>query len=752
VINQEIDLDLPLISWRDNSTLGIITNKYGKNYLWLYETTSNSKLKKDLSRFNHIKDFDFNSSGNLVVFSGDVYGQNDIFIMSLRRNAIKRITDDPFDELSPKFVPNTTAIVFSSNRVTDTLQNETIKINEASPHFNLFMLDLDTTKTLLKRLTNNFGKNISPVPIDENRIYYLSDQKGVDNIYQYDVNEGIYQQVTNFNTSIYAFDINVNSGTLAYTAMNKGKDYVYFQQGFDFGQTIFSPPTVRQQILQAKFVNKRTRKRKEKTLVSQQNESVIGAIPIEPEDSLEQEVLQDTVVQQVEEEIIDTDNYVFDTEVFKNEPEATVIESYRRNVKEATIVGPIPYKPRFSADNIVASWGINQLYGIGDTDFTIIVNTEMGDIFEDHKIRGGFETTPRLQSGRIWGEYEYLKYQIDYRARFEREVIIVNGDNEFGFFTQKYARNDFSVRASLPFSVTSRVSIEPFYSLVNYYDLDPNGLNNQNGVNQFGQDGLASRRHYIGGEISYTYDNTITNGRNIKEGLQAQFSFSNAVALGEGDFSFSNLSLDVRNYQKVHREIILASRLFYGRYFGTNEPKYFLGGVDNWIANDINISDNSDPLFFRTGFDNSNVMFSEFVTGLRGFDFNEFNGQNAVLFSSELRVPLIRYLSRGPISSNFFRNFMILGFFDAGTAWDGSRILPNSSDVNERIVPDSFNPESPPPFVVSVRELTNPWLYSSGFGVRSVLLGFYMRMDVAWPVDNFEVQSARIQVSLGYDF
>jgi Tol biopolymer transport system component len=759
VINQEIDVDIPLISWRDNGTLGIISNKHGKNFLWLYEISTKSKLKKDLSRFNHIKDFDFSETGNLVVFSGDIYGQNDIFVMSMRRNAIKRITDDPYDELSPRFVPNTTAIVFSSNRETDSLKYTKLKIGDISPHFNLFMLDLDTTKTLLKRLTNNFGKNINPVPISEDRIYYLSDQKGILNLYVFNVSEGIYNQVTSLTTSIYDYDINYNSGLFAYTATTAGKDYVYFKNGFNLDQTVFSSPTVRQQILQARFVNQRAGKivRKKPSADEQRldlptpsNRNVIGAIPVAPLDSVP-EVNPDTtaVDSPSDDEIIDTDNYVFDTEIFKEEPSASIIENYRRNIREKEVIGPIPYKPKFSADNIVASWGINQLYGIGDTDFTIVVNTEMGDIFEDHKIRGGFETTPRLKSGRIFGEYEYLKFQIDYKARFEREVIIVNGSNELGPFTQKYARNDFSVQASLPFNVTSRVSVQPFYSLTNYYDLDPNGLNNA--VNT-GSDTLSSRRHYIGGTVSYTYDNTISYGLNLKEGLQAKVSFSNALALNSNSFNFSNINFDIRNFQKVHREIIFATRLFYGRFLGNRSPSYFLGGVDNWIANDINVSDNNDPLFFRTGFDNTNVMFSEFVTGLRGFDFNEFNGSNSILFSAELRVPVIRYLSRGPISSNFFRNFQIVGFFDAGTAWDSDRLIPSSSDVNERTVPDSFNPSEPPPFVVNVKELTNPWLYSSGFGIRSVLLGFFMKMDVAWAVDNYEVQPARIQVSLGYDF
>jgi hypothetical protein len=643
-----------------------------------------------------------------------------------------------------------------------------MKINEVSPHFNLFMLDLDTTKTLLKRLTNNFGKNISPLPISENSIYYLSDQKGIFNLYKFDVEEGIYHQVTHFKTSIHDYDINYNTGLLSYTANSGGKDYVFYQRGFNFDQTVFSPPTVRQQILQARFVNKRLdvrrverpEKRETNPKPVRTNDSVIGAIPVE-KDTTEQDksdtvrVEPDTTVTETipeEEEIIDTDNYVFDTEIFREEPSASIIENYRRNVRENTVIGPIPYKPKFSADNIVASWGINQLYGIGDTDFTIVVNTEMGDIFEDHKMRGGFETTPRLQSGRIYGEYEFLKYQIDYKGRFEREVIIVSGTSNDAPFTQKYARNDFIAGASLPLNVASRISIEPFYTLTNYYDLDPNGLNNLNTVTRNGQDTLSSRRHYIGGTVSYTYDNTISNGLNLKEGLQAKFSFTNALVLNNNRFNFSKLFFDIRNYQKVHREIVFATRLYYGRFFGQNEPKFFLGGVDNWIANDIVVSDNNDPLLFRTGFDNTNVMFSEFVTGLRGFDYNEFNGQNAVLFSAEMRIPIIRYLSRGPISSNFFRNFQIVGFFDAGSAWDGSRLLPNSSDVNERIVPDIFNPNEPPPFVVRVRELTNPWLYSTGFGIRSVLLGFFMKMDVGWPVDNYEIQSANIQVSLGYDF
>jgi hypothetical protein len=43
-------------------------------------------------------------------------------------------------------------------------------------------------------------------------------------------------------------------------------------------------------------------------------------------------------------------------------------------------------------------------------------------------------------------------------------------------------------------------------------------------------------------------------------------------------------------------------------------------------------------------------------------------------------------------------------------------------------------------------------LYSYGFGFRSMILGYYLKFDYAWPVENFKVKDPRIIVSLGLDF
>src|SRR5690606_37767302 len=66
LINQEINEDIPLISWKDNNTLGIVGTKRGQYYLWLYEISSKSKLRNDLSRFNQVNSLDFNEGGTVA--------------------------------------------------------------------------------------------------------------------------------------------------------------------------------------------------------------------------------------------------------------------------------------------------------------------------------------------------------------------------------------------------------------------------------------------------------------------------------------------------------------------------------------------------------------------------------------------------------------------------------------------------------------------------------------------------------------
>jgi hypothetical protein len=142
---------------------------------------------------------------------------------------------------------------------------------------------------------------------------------------------------------------------------------------------------------------------------------------------------------------------------------------------------------------------------------------------------------------------------------------------------------------------------------------------------------------------------------------------------------------------------------------------------------------------------NDNLMFVEFATGLRGFDYATLYGNNVAFANIEFRVPLIRALSSGPITSNFFRNLQFTAFYDIGSSWTGPVPLTSNNSVRDRlVVQDSF--------VISLKEYQNPWLYSYGAGLRTMIFGYYLKFDVAWPTENYKLKDPRTYVTLGFDF
>jgi outer membrane protein assembly factor BamA len=253
--------------------------------------------------------------------------------------------------------------------------------------------------------------------------------------------------------------------------------------------------------------------------------------------------------------------------------------------------------------------------------------------------------------------------------------------------------------------------------------------------------------NYIGFKSEFILDNTTNTGLNLIEGTRGKLSFVHNESVSNRSLSFSNISLDIRNYQKIHREIVFATRLFYGRFFGQNSQSYLLGGMDNWFFNKTNTQGKDNPLNVAGNVDNSELLFVEYVTSLRGFDYSTFYGSNALLFNAEIRVPIVRYLYRGPISSNFLKNLQLISFFDIGSAWSGVSPLQRENSVNTILIKEEGSP-----FQAEIQNFKNPWLSSYGTGLRTVILGYYMKFDIAWPIENYDVGKAKFYVTLGYDF
>ncbi|MEX2231652.1 MAG: translocation protein TolB [Cyclobacteriaceae bacterium] len=767
VLNQRIDYSLPLISWADPNTLGVIGLKYGEYVFWLYDLSSRSKLPRELDRFSNIRSLNFSDNGRLAVISADFEGRNDLFLVSSRRDRVRRLTNDLYDDLDPSFIPGSNRIVFSSNRTSDTLRTKsTPDFRELSSTYNLFVFDLDTTKNLLKRITNTLSKDYGPQASDDNIFYYMSDQRGIVNMFKYDRTTGIYSQITNFASSIKDYDANFDTNTLAYVATKNRKQNIFVNRNFNFNRQIFTPATRRKELQQARVIRERRKQEENKNMSikdllnarlkeAQPENDTLNSLPVlqdtltinvdnveaTPTDSTkkEGEINTDNYQFDVPEQKapeVRTDNYRFEDEAVKeNQPSESFLSRYMKAREKSRITGPFPYESKFSADNLVASLVIDPMRGMG-----VLLETQMNDMLENYRFHGGIMSTLDLRQGDVFAEFEYLPSFMDFSARFDRKAIRwdpYTNDNVY-----KYTFHKFEVGASLPFTDRLRVSVKPFAAIATSVDLgeQPFPLNPPSA--------LTTNRYYAGAKTEIVYDNSVSTGMNLMEGTRGKISLMHYQGLSDQQLSFSRASIDVRHYQKVYREIVFAVRGFAGTFFGPSPKVFLLGGMNNWLFNKTELGGNTgegqpNPLGIRG--ETQDILFVEYATNLRGFDYATLFGNSVMLLNAEMRVPLIRALTNGPIASNFFRNLQFTAFYDVGTSWSGTPPFTSETSVSYNVIRDG-------PFEAQIKNYINPWLYSYGLGVRTVVFSYYVKLDFAWPVENYEVGKPRAHLTLGFDF
>jgi Tol biopolymer transport system component len=755
VINQEVDYRLPIIGWSDANTLGVIAVKQGNYTFWLYDLSTKTKLPRELDKFNNVRSISFSANGRLAVLSADYEGKNDLYLISSRRALIRRLTNDIYDDLDPTFIPNSNKIVFSSNRSTDSLSAKNKpSLSELSDNYNLFVLDLDTTSATVQRITNTLSKDYSPIALNNNIFYYLSDQRGIINLFRFDRTTSIYTQVTNFATSIEEYDFNPNSKTFAMITNRKMRDEIYVSHDFNLNRQVFTPPTRRKELQQARVIRDKRKLEENKNMsirdlinarLKAQQEDTVKSVPtdtVRAKTDSTGKVMTDTVLMNVDTvkakpDVINTDNYVFEDEAVKQtQPSESFLNRYMKARDKNRTQGPFPYQSRFSADNLITSAVIDPMRGFG-----IAIERQMNDMLENYRLIAGLMTSVDLRNGDFWAEAQYLPHFLDFSVRFDRHGI--RWEPFSNSTTFKYSLNKLEIGASLPLNDRARVSLKPFGAFARSADLGA-----ANGVPITPPTADPVNNFYAGAKAELVYDNSITVGMNIIEGTRGKLTLTHYQGLNDADNSFSQAAIDVRHYQKIYKEITFAIRGFAGSFFGRSPKEYLLGGMDNWAFNETRyggttITGEQNPLGVPTV--NQDLLFVEYVTNLRGFDYATLFGNNVLLLNAEFRLPIIRALSDGPISSNFFKNLQLIAFYDIGTSWSGKPPFSEGTSV-------SLERYKSGPFQIDVKNYLNPWLYSYGVGMRSVMLGYYMKVDVAWPVENYEVGNASWMVTLGFDF
>ena len=720
------DESYPAIAWHPTSLL--LTYFYENEsqvFIGNYNVDEKKTLEKNLKLIQKIQDVQYSPDGKRMVFSGVKNGQTDIYLFQIIGNNFTQLTNDPWDDVQPQFVDNATRILFASNRTDDTLRKDVP--NEIYAHSkDLYFIDLEATQPLLERLTQTPLINESyPAEFGEKRYTYLGEDAGQCHRYVAHVDSVI----STIDTAIHYRYFTVSEQMATYSRMPKDFQMLQNQR---FSTVFF---------------------RLNQPVVSVSTSTLPIGTPIQDSSNSGPQIPEGkrfiSTSDTIGKGIIDIQNYVFDEEIkdYTYEKETVRVTEYKADgtpVQSNPAVQPFVmprsrnYLLNFTADKLTTQ-ATNVFFTPTYQNFTSpssitpglsgMTQIHLTDLFEDYRIVGGFRFGLDLSNQEYGVSFEKLGSRWDRKLQFIRQVETFS--STFGFESFKLQMNTLSYSLKYPFSEVASIRLrgDIRHDKLVQQSTDVYSLREPNEY----EVNLMLKTEYV-------YDNTFNRGLNLYTGTRLKlwaerFQQPN---LDAARTDINTLGFDVRHYQRIHRSFIAAFRAAGSTSFGKYKIINYMGGVDNWLLQRV---DNATPIDYENG----GYRFQSFVGPVRGFYVNARNGNSAIVSNAELRMPIVKYLMRKPIRNDFLQNLQVITFLDAGAAWTGKNPYDDDNLFNQTTIDKQ-------PTSVTVFNNREPIVYGYGFGVRSRLLGYFVRADWAWGVDDGQVLVRVFYLSLHMDF
>jgi hypothetical protein len=183
--------------------------------------------------------------------------------------------------------------------------------------------------------------------------------------------------------------------------------------------------------------------------------------------------------------------------------------------------------------------------------------------------------------------------------------------------------------------------------------------------------------------------------------------------------------------------MIVALRAAAGTSMGPGKLLYYLGGVDSWFVPRFDDAALPGP--------DAGYMFQTLATNMRGFYQNVRNGNSFGVVNAEFRWNFVRYFSRFTLRSEFFNSLQAMAFADAGTAFTGPSPYSDENTFNQRTITSG-------PITVVLKNQEEPIVFGYGFGLRGKLLGYFVRADLSWGINDGRRLPSLFYLSLCNDF
>ena len=717
-----------------------------KDEIWFihHDFETGEKEKVPLKKFQKVHSFSYAPNGKEIYLSASQKGQSDLYRMKVLTQQLTPLTNDKYDDLNPIFVHNQNqkGVYFLSNR---TLEKDALvnwsNLKVCFYDFNnrkkrIIILGNATQKAVDLHLYNNellvqskmsnrnnlYKTEWDTVFVKYDTIFYFADSMvmnpknaidyeyapkkyGVEEMELIEINRPIIKltEHTHLNFNPHSYDL--EGTTLTYARQEKRGLRLYSTPNLDTWTDIKLNPLV-------EFIEKTKEKKKEEK---------------KRKDSITYKIIPFYLYydNDIEEEKKATTGKKLLTQ--RNQKQKGFSKSKILPYRETMYIEDASYK--LDNSTILTPYSLQG----SNTGLQPMYNASITDLFEDYRLQGGFKAPLDFRSKEYYLMYENNKKRFDkkfiYYRRSDLEIDVQRQINTIGldqFPTNKMITNLAELQLRYPFNIGSSIVLSTTVKQDKKY---------ARATEPFSLFQTFPEQYWSYGRLEYIYDNSIQIAHNARSGIRFKAFYEYQKLWNDGNVFTNIVGADWRGHARIHRQITFNTRLAAGRSFGNMNIAYVLGGVDSWLF-PTRDSVGRSP--------NYNFIQEAHVTHLRGFDQNVRNGNKYAVWNTEFRIPIVQYLAL-PWYKEFWQKLEFIGFADVATAWVGSSPTDNENPFKTKTY------ETGPVKVITHYEV-DPILKSFGWGVRTHLMGYYVKIDFAWPHYNGIFHKRRIQLSTILDF
>ena len=745
----------PGLSWSpDGARLAVVVTSGASDGFALVDVESGEVETIRPAGVQAVVSVAWSPDGRTLAFEGTAGAHSDLYTLNLETGAVANLTRDLFSDHAPAWTPDGTALVFHSDR-DDALQLGSATARDAFDgrfdtrrlgrgQFDLYRLDLATGT--LTRLTDDPIWDETDAAVasgpDGDRVLFVSDRNGIPNLYGLD-STGV-RPLTDLQTGVLDVSLSADGSRAAMLALHDGIPSVVSVRD-PFGRDDLPPvltPTVWAQrrtgdtraspslqlasdatreanplLRDAADGRPPARPPRRATLPTARElalaDSILATLGPPPDllASADTVALDPTAPERGPR--VDYRTYDF-SDAFDDGQRAhtgNAADVFRPTANRDSLGALIarPYRLRFSLDLIYADSGYDTVYGVQS-----ITQALFSDMLGNHRIGLSTNLVLDLRNADYVLSYEYRPHRVDYRVEGYHLARQLASESDRTVY--RYRNYGLVASARYPLDKFRRIDAELGLLGVSLTDLRDLGA-------------LPRTRAFAVPRATYTDDRTVPGFLGPRDG--ERWAASLALAPGPGA-RFATALADGRLYRAAGPYTV-ALRGSAGLSLGPDPQRFYAAGVQNWVNPDLGSLPVEGP---------DDFIFATPVLPLRGFGFNEAAGDRFALVNVEARVPLVAALLPGPIALPLY-NIQTVGFLDAGV------IAQGGIDVRQTILVDDDDDPATPDVE---RKVLDDVLLGAGVGLRTLVLGYPVRVDWAWPFDGREFGDPSIYFSVGLDF